>query len=239
MKLAFLALIIVLLFGPETAGLAQAQTPITLDAEATQPIHRDGDFWRFRVRGKETTQRTNSIYGGYEILYRNNEFELFSFSAESRQREKLNVFYEPAQLDLKPSLAELVGLMDVKRVWRYLEFPLFVGKRWKTEYRAFTIVANNARFRIAAETWVSGIEQVSTNAGNFQAFRIQRESLESGSGGIGAGMGVGITRHVNYTYFYSPETRSIVKYQRRGGGARVNIELRRFGSANDLQGRFP
>jgi hypothetical protein len=138
---------------------------------------------------------------------------------------------------LQPSLAELVGLWDVKRVWQYLDFPLFVGKRWKTEYRAFTIMANHARFRVAAETWVSGIEQVSTNAGNFQAFRIQRESLESGSGGLGAGIGVGITRDVNYTYFYSPGTRSIVKYQRRGGGARVNIELRWFGSANDWQTR--
>jgi hypothetical protein len=79
---------------------------------------------------------------------------------------------------------------------QYFNFPLWVGKKWGGAERL-------GRWR-DSHCVVTGIETVTTPAGNFDAYRIERFVLMFVE-----------TDNVYDTevYFYSPQTRSIVKYE--------------------------
>jgi len=80
---------------------------------------------------------------------------------------------------------------------KYFSFPIWVGKDWRgSEFLRHKWRTANAK--------VTGTESVVTPAGTFNAYRIERA----------AWMFVGTANYyVNQTYYYSPETRSMVKYQ--------------------------
>lgn len=82
---------------------------------------------------------------------------------------------------------------------QYFNFPLWIGKSWRgSEFMRH-------RWR-STENTVTGMEAVVTPAGTFPAYRIERWSV----------MFVGITTyHLTQVYFYSPQTRSTVKYECR------------------------
>jgi hypothetical protein len=82
---------------------------------------------------------------------------------------------------------------------KYFNFPLWVGKDW----RGSELLRH--RWRSTRST-VTGAESVVTPAGTFNAYRIDRT----------AWMFVGTANYyVTQSYFYSPQTRSMVKYQCR------------------------
>ena len=86
---------------------------------------------------------------------------------------------------------------------QYFQFPLTVGKEWKTQqfYRGRWMTAENS---------VIGMETVTTPAGTFPALRIERRVLYSGLNNTRTG--VSSHHWLTYIYFYSPQTRSVVKY---------------------------
>jgi hypothetical protein len=110
------------------------------------------------------------------------------------------------ELDIKPGgpgdgLFSLVGSNEQQP---RLKFPLSVGQKWTYEYEIRPAGARETQKRFV-EVAVTGMEQVTTPAGSFKGYKLVRSEKWRGSGRFV----VWITSTV--TYFYSPETRSIVK----------------------------
>src|ERR1700674_2369368 len=66
--------------------------------------------------------------------------------------------------------------------WRYkphdgpgIRLPLEVGKEWRSEYYEVNVLTN-ARFKVSSVTKVSGRESVTTPAGSFETFKIERQA---------------------------------------------------------------
>ena len=72
-----------------------------------------------------------------------------------------------------------------------------------------------------------GSEDITVQDGTFKAFRIERQATATGT--VGQGMGYLAVQHIAYSYFYAPTAGTIVKYDRKGGGSRVFVELLKTG----------
>jgi hypothetical protein len=85
-----------------------------------------------------------------------------------------------------------------------LKFPLSVGQKWNYE---ITVRPTGTRRdqRRSAEVAVVGQEQVTTPAGSFKTYKLVRSESWSSTGMAGG------SSSTTSTFFYSPETRSIVK----------------------------
>ena len=81
----------------------------------------------------------------------------------------------------------------------YLKFPLIVGQN-KTEEFETRIRGTNRREKRTSESSVLGIEQITSSAAAYQTFKIETNHW---CGGKSCG---------RYIYFYSPQTKSVVKY---------------------------
>ena len=104
-----------------------------------------------------------------------------------------------------------------------LNFALSVGKKWNYTYRNKAPVSRSCdTFDVAVNT--VGVEQVATTAGAFKAFKLEMT--------FGFTTKSGRQRSFQQTYFYSPETKSVVKVNllRDDGGTR-EAELIKFGAS--------
>ena len=122
----------------------------------------------------------------------------------------------------KLDLSELKRMLDEPNDKKQLlQFPLYIGKKWSTAYDAED--ASSRAIRRNGETNVTGTEQISTPAGTFRVFKIER--YETGIKNKKRGG----NERATYTYYYSPEVRAIVKFSyEREGGAAKNIELVKY-----------
>jgi len=99
-----------------------------------------------------------------------------------------------------------------------LDFPLSVGKQWRYSYKFRTVT-------MIVNVQVVGQERVGTEAGVFNALKIGRTRQYSMVNPL---WGTG-TFTTDGVYFYSPEARSIVKYDAEDvNGAALHIELLNF-----------
>jgi hypothetical protein len=120
--------------------------------------------------------------------------------------------------ELDPRPGSLVNLLTFGP---NLNFPLAVGKQWERHYK---IPYLGSRKEINYE--VKGIEQVTTTAGTFKAFELESDDR------------AGPRDYWVTTYWYSPETKSIVKSQfdsTAGGqetGLKRDIDLIKFTPLN-------
>ncbi len=94
--------------------------------------------------------------------------------------------------------------------WNYLDFPLTAKKTWR--------ISSTALFRgntapVTVDVTVVGHEEVRTKAGTFKAAKIQYD-WKATFGGEGRGV-----RSWTDTWWWSPETKSIVKYTTTTTGA--------------------
>jgi len=120
----------------------------------------------------------------------------------------------------------LVLLLGLSEILQDLKFPLSVGQKWSYEYRWTSRGAKRIQPR-SIEVNVSGVEQVTTPAGSFKAFKIVKQEIWVMGKQAGGGQGSEST-----TYFYSPDTKSVIKSSYvNENGARREIELIKFGSA--------
>jgi hypothetical protein len=192
-----------------TALLLLAAFNVMGQEQAPAPVYKEGDFWQFRL-GKRPIEAT--IKDG----------KLRFFEPKPDQRTELDV-------EKFPMLKNMLAVEPDEQ--KFLEFPLFVGKDWSNSYqdhlRGFAGLSS-----IPARTSVTAVEEITTSAGTFRAFKIERSEALSGPAARMkpvAGQTLGRT----YRYYYSPETRSIVKYNFTGrSGNTIEIELLRFGSRN-------
>lgn len=161
------------------------------------PVYRNGEWWTFRT--KKIFANGKSEMEEHRVTFRNGALQSDNAA-----------FLRGEDIPTSPSFLPFatVYLPDPARKW--LEFPLLPGKAWSFQYRrrSFT-TADDLKPRYfgggRAFTWVDAnaevvaYRSVATPAGNFDAVEINRwDSLH---------------RPAQLTYFYSPQTKSIVKLE--------------------------
>lgn len=98
-----------------------------------------------------------------------------------------------------------------------LDFPLFVGKRWKDEYYGLSADDTFKTFKNSYE--VERFEKINTSAGELNAFKIHRNYMATGN-----------KKNFDEYYWYSPELKIIIKLQNHSGyitkrGEPIHMEL--------------
>ena len=179
--------------------------------EATKPGYKNGETWLFTSKDSGTigSDPSKMLNGTYELSIVDGKFKIAAISGSQKD-----------ELDPRPpTLSCLLGFCP------NLNFPLTVGKQWTRDYKGSYIGSNKTMARKVAYQ-VKGIEQVTTPAGTFRALKLESDDR------------AGPRDYWTTTYWYSPETKSIVKYQfdaTAGGqeaGLQRNIELIKFTPAN-------
>jgi len=201
------------LFSSTAIVLAQDQAPA--------PSFKDGDTWQFNISRKgQIASSTDQNEGMYELSVTQGAVKLYDINGGQKNEM-------PIQPDgPTQALLRLVGKSNQRQD---LKFPLSAGQKWTYQYE--TRPAGLPRDqRRSVEVNVAGMEQVTTPAGSFKAYKLIRSESWSTTGrGGGAGGGSSTT-----TYFYSPETRSIVKLSiaNENNPGTVEIELIKFTPGN-------
>ena len=170
------------------------------------PVYKDGDVWVFKVAEKRTASSTRALDGDYEVTFKGGKFIVRRPGGEKTETRQ-----DVGQL------RDLLNEQDNEK--QLLQFPLSLGKKWTTQYEADTRAENQDRRR-NGETKVTGTEQITTPAGTFRAFKIERYETAALKKK---------TERGTYTYYYSPEVGGIVKYAyEREGGAATTMELIKY-----------
>jgi hypothetical protein len=187
-----------------TISFGQEQVPA--------PVFQDGDLWQFKVVEKGFLGYSSEAGNAtYELAYSGGEIKIFRVVGDQK-----------TEVDRKPPFP-LPALLGLSKEYVDLRFPLSAGQKWSYEYR-FTPAGAKRENRVSAQVTANAFEDVTTAAGTFRALRMQKDETWPRPGG-------GQARQLT-TYFYSPQTRSVVKSSMENvDGARREIELIKFGSA--------
>jgi hypothetical protein len=200
MKYFWSFVIAVLLSSTDASGQQRFEAPVFLD----------GDFWQYRVvEHGEYMKTERELNGVYEIEYLNGQFK--AFKLEMNQKN-----------ELRSGAGVLTGLMGQSAL-QHLQFPLFMGKSWTTDY-TFRPRRREVDRSVRAVTKVTDFAEVTISAGSFKAFKLEREARFKN------------VDHWIFVYHWSPQTKSVVKYEMNvlkgdAAGNKREIELIRFGSA--------
>jgi len=204
-KLTFSSAIVVIFFLVPFSALPQ---------EAPAPVFQEKDFWQFKIVEKQVggLSTSNPFDGTYEVVYSQGNFKTFQMTNNGR---------EPANRVARGPLLALVGQNPVVKD---LKFPFSVGQKWEYQFE-LTMIGAKMPLLQTVEMSVTGVEQVTTPAGNFSAFKLEKQ--ETSRHGLHPWVG---------TYYYSPDTKSVVKYffdsSTNGEGTIREGELIKFGSAH-------
>jgi len=159
---------------------------------AQAPQYKDGECWQFRHTERDFIGSNSRILpvGEYEICYSIKNNRMTAYALPNRE--------------LASSLGDTSILMRMlnrqQQTLEFLKFPLAAGQKWETEYNS-PVRGTTKPVKRRAETSVTGIEEISPPAGKFKTFKIERVVYI-----------IGRPKATDkFTYFYSPETRSIVK----------------------------
>jgi len=198
-KLLFIGLFIVAaLFG---------HSPAFSQDEATKPGYKNGESWLFTSKDSGTigSDPSKMLNWTYELSIVDGKRKTASVSGSQKD-------------DLDPRPPTLLALLTFAP---NLNFPLTVGKQWTRDYKG-TYIGSSKTMARKVTYEVKAIEQVTTPAGTFRAFKLESDDR------------AGPRDYWVTNYWYSPETRSIVKYQfdaTAGGqeaGLKREIELIKF-----------
>jgi hypothetical protein len=201
-------------FSSALAAIFFLATFNALSQEVPAPLFQEKDFWQFKAVEQSVggISRSNSFDGIYEVLYLQGNFKTFQMTNNGR---------EPADRSARGPLLALVGRSPVIKD---LQFPFSVGQKWDYKYES-TAIGSKRPFLRTVEISVMGVEQVTTPAGSFNAFKLEKEETVK----LGERPWVG-------TFYYSPDTKSVVKSSfdstQTGAGTKREIELIKFGSAH-------
>jgi len=151
--------------------------------------------------------------------------QLFELSeGESQEFEFTEGEKSFSDSDKTYQVREIKRMLPVRQgTLQYLEFPLLVGKKWSGSYRSRVRGGSPSLNTYQMENLVTALQQVTTQAGSFSAFKIERQVWRR-------------AWRASLSYFYSPQTKSIVKWSRHEEDSqgkiccRREIELIKFGS---------
>ena len=168
--------------------LAQEQLPA--------PSFKEGDTWQINIsRQGQVGSSTDQTEGLYEIVYTQGGVRVFKM--EGGQKTEVDTAPDSPGEGLLGAIGKNARRPDLK-------FPLSMGQKWNYEVMVRPVGARRDQRR-SAEVAVVGQEQVTTPAGSFKAYKLVRSESWSSTGMAGGGASS------TSTFFYSPETRSIVK----------------------------
>jgi hypothetical protein len=198
------------------------------DDQGQASVFKEGDFWKFKVVEKPVPGFSSTA-----IQYPNG---IFTLRYTARGRMRVQEFVENKETPLEPGqyrrrILSLLGLRQPAGSTTtfniLLPFPFYVGKQWRYSYKP-TIFRNTFHNTVNSE--VVAEQQVATQAGNFRALRIEQTQQAALSYNPSGRSFMAITRGA---YYYSPETKSIVKYDLVGdNGDELHIELLEFAPAH-------
>lgn len=187
---------------------------------------RDGDFWHFQVKSKlpvgVDTSRGTIPDGTYVLRFSSGRLRAYQFDNNEEQLIERS-------LGLFSLIGRTAGTTSqnvrLTASSRDLEFPLFVGKKWQFTYELD--IPRGTRHRNVT-VQVVALERTETAAGPFETFKIEKYIQWAT---VNARWGAAV-ENVRSIYFYSPETKSIVKYRSEGTqGDSREIELVKFGTS--------
>lgn len=171
------------------------------EQQVAAPTYKDGDYWWYRFAGKI-----------YELTIVAGKLKIY----DPKPDRKIEVEDERAEV-----LSGLVAVAEDDE--QLVRFPLSAGKDWSDQ-----VETGKARLgkKFGARpvtrpthSRVVGIEDVATPAGSFRVFKIDRKETRRGRDSASGSV------------YYSPETRSVVKYEYGFPGKATKIvELTKYGS---------
>jgi hypothetical protein len=155
--------------------------------EAQAPVYKEGECWVFRsvsqnYQGYVSGVLAMPVNGDHKICFLERRF----FEVDQGVKSQI-------------STGSVWNNILYMRENRYLKFPLIIGHK-RTEEFETRIRGTNRRQRGTSEISILGIEHITSSAGAYPAFKLEKNNW---CGGKSCG---------RYIYFYSPQTKSIVKY---------------------------
>ena len=158
---------------------------------AQAPQYKDGECWQFRYTERDFIGSSSRILpvGDYEICYSTKSNRMTSYALPNRE--------SAASLGDTSILMRMLNRQQ--QTLEFLKFPLSLGQKWETEYNS-PVRGTTKPVKRKAETSVTGIEEILPPAGKFRTFKIERVVYIIGNRATD-----------KFMYFYSPETKSIVK----------------------------
>ena len=189
-----------------------------LDPRAEAPTYDAGEVWVFKVERslpKQNSSTRDEIQTGGEFVVRPRmgRVEVFRLT----EGKQLPV----SRPKVLPLMLATPGLLRNEQ--KFYDFPLFVGKKWEGKIPG--------SFRVSLNE-VTGLETITTPAGTFQVYKIERiiaqEVMRSGD-----------AKRWWFTSYYSPQTRSLVKLNYefntivKGVRESIDVELIKFGTGKN------
>jgi hypothetical protein len=172
-----------LLFGAIIMAAFFFRSPAFGQDQGAKPGYRNGDTWVFSVKEGGTIGSTSkSLNGNYELVIVGGKLKIAAVSEAQKE-------------ELDPRPAPLIAMLTFGP---NLDFPLTVGKQWTRDYKG-TYVGSSKQVARKITYEVKAVEQVTTPAGTFRAFKVESDDRASDRD------------YFTTTYWYSPETRSVVK----------------------------
>ena len=191
--------------------------------QAAAPSFKEGDTWQFNISRKgQVASSTDQNDGMYELSFAQGAVKIYEVNGN--QKNEIAIQPDgPTQ-----GLLRLIRKSD-QQERPNVKFPLSVGEKWTYQYETTPPGLPRAQRR-HVEVNVTGMEQVTTPVGSFKAYKLIRNESWSMTGRYGGSGRGGSTT----TYFYSPETRSIVKSStvNDNNPGTVEIELIKFTPGN-------
>jgi hypothetical protein len=191
--------------------------------QAAAPSFKEGDTWQFNFSRKgQIASSTEQNNGMYELSITQGVVKVYEVNGN--QKNEIAIQPDgPTQ-----GLLRLIRKSD-QQERPNVKFPLSVGEKWTYQYETTPPGLPRAQRR-HVEVNVTGMEQVTIPAGSFKAYKLIRSESWSMTGRYGGSGRGGSTT----TYFYSPETRSIVKSStvNDNNPGTVEIELIKFTPGN-------
>jgi hypothetical protein len=184
--------ILILLHGIACPWALAAEKPAANLQLAEAPVVQEGWSWTYQATEKLYAGNTESsrLNGKFEINYYKGRVRFL------RQDGKAMLgVANPRELELMVPVGQILQAQT-----QFFQFPLQVGKTWDSNFVP--------RGRQTSENKVVGVETVTTRAGSFSAFRIERRILFKRV--IPGDLPQDV--YLTYDYLYSPKTRSVVKY---------------------------
>lgn len=166
------------------------------EQRAEAPAYKTNASWRYHAVDKMYDGYTSDLLNGdYEVSLLDGKPEVLYVDGAKKIQA-----YRPGVLNLMvPSTAILESPEPA------LKFPLWVGQKSEEIYLSERNYLSDRRRYLTAHNVVTGVETVRTPAGSFQAFKIERRVQ------FIAGVGNRTEWNLIYDFFYSPDTKSVVK----------------------------
>lgn len=94
--------------------------------KAEAPTYKDGDSWVFRSKlGGTSLKSSNDPNGDYELTYSGGKVKALKIEGEQKS----------ATSDRVGDLWILLALEEMVSKYQYIQFPVFVGKKWSHSTR--------------------------------------------------------------------------------------------------------